>query len=216
MRHVTYTLTGEALTPAVIRVGDYETPVWMQKRWTEGAYAEFIRKNGCGHCCTAMAARLHGVDIDPHGEYEYCRALWGAPEGDQGHWLSTAGIVKVLRSLNIPAEGFGVKQTGEKNAAANILAALSAGKQVIFTSNPDDYPDNPFSGGYHWVMAVALQEDGTVLIANSSVATAPDGIQFVTPETIEKALFRESTAPQDMTWGEGNRIHEGSGYIVLE
>lgn len=214
MRH-TYNLTGDHLTPAVIRVGDYETPVWLQQLWTQGEFAQYINKNGCGHCCTAMAARLHGADLDPHREYEYCRAQWGAPSENQGHWLSTAGIAKILQSLHIPAESFGVKQIGRKAAAEHIFAALKDGKQVIFTSNPDDDPDNPFSKGYHWVMAVALQEDGTALIANSSANAAPDGIQFVTQKTIEKALFAEATAPQDMTWGEPDRIHAGSGYIIV-
>lgn len=119
------------------------------------------------------------------------------------------------KNTEIPAEGFGVRQIGAKKATEQILTALKEGKQVIFTSNPDNYPDNPFSKGYHWVMAVDLLEDGTVLIANSSVKAAPDGIQIVTPETIEKALFREATAPKDMTWGEAARIHEGSGYILV-
>lgn len=215
MQHAKYTLTGAELTPAVIRIGDHETPVWAQARWTEGEFAQYIRNNGCGHCCTAMAARLHGVDLDPHREYEYCRELWGAPTDEQGHWLTTAGIAKVLHSLHIPAESFGVKQIGAKKATEQILAALRSGKPVIFTSNPDHYLDNPFSKGYHWVMAVEEKEDGSILIANSSEKAAPDGIQFVTPDVIEKALFREATAPQDMTWGEPDRIHEGSGYIIV-
>ena len=215
MQYVQYTFTGEPLTPAVIRVGDYETPVWMQQRWQEGAFAVYVRNNGCGHCCAAMAARLHGVDIDPYREYEYCRQLWGAPADHQGNWQSTAGIVKVLQSLGVPAEGFGVQPVGAKAATEQILAALQAGKQVIFTSNPDHYPDNPFSKGYHWVMAVHIQDDGNILIANSSENAAPDGIQLVTADEIEQALFREAAAPSDMTWGEELRIHKGSGFIVV-
>ena len=212
---MSYYFTNEHLTPAVVRVGEYETPVWMQQRWEEGEYAQFIRNNGCGHCCAAMAARLQGVTIDPYEEYVHCLSLWGEPTGDQGNWLSTAGVEKVLRSLGVPAQGFGVKDQGAKQATEHILAALKEGKQVIFTSNPDHYPDNPFSKGYHWVMAVSVQEDGTVLIANSSEKAAPEGIQFVLPEVIEKALFKEATAPKDMTWGELQRIHEGSGYIIV-
>ena len=210
-----YRLTKEHLTPAVVRVGAYETPVWLQARWEEGEFARFIRQNGCGHCCAAMAANLHGISITPYEEYVHCRKLWGEPTGDQGNWLSTAGVEKVLRSLGVPARGFGVKAQGAKKATEHILSALREGKQVIFTSDPDDFPENPFSKGYHWVMAVSLQEDGTVLIANSSEKAAPEGIQSVLPEVIEKALFEEATAPEDMTWGEGQRIHEGSGYIIV-
>ena len=180
-----------------------------------GEFANFIRNNGCGHCCAAMAAGLHGVAIDPHEEFVRCRTLWGAPSGDQGPWLSTAGIVKVLESLGVPAQGFGVKPLGAKKATEHILQSLRDGKQVIFTSDPDHYPDNPFSKGYHWVMAVAVLDDGQILIANSSEAAAPNGIQTVMPEVIEKALFTQATAPEDMTWGELQRIHEGSGYIIV-
>jgi len=210
-----YYFTKEHLTPAVVQVGEYETPVWMQHRWEAGEYAQFIRNNGCGHCCAAMAATLHGVSITPYEEYVHCRKLWGDPTGDQGNWLSAAGVEKVLRSLGVPAQRFGVKEQGTKQATEHILQALQEGKQVVFTSNPDDFPDNPFSKGYHWVMAVELQEDGTVLIANSSEKATPDGIQSVLPEVIEKALFTQATAPEDMTWGELQRIHEGSGYIIV-
>ena len=215
MNYATYTLTGEHLTPAEISVGDRKTPVWMQHRWEEGELAKFIVQNGCGHCCAAMAARLHGVDIDPYREFVHCRNLWGAPTEAQGPWLSTAGIIKVLHSLGVAAEGFGVKPMGIEKAMETILAALHGGKQVIFTSNPDDDPENPFSKGYHWVMAVSLQEDGSVLIANSSEKATPNGVQTVLPQAIERALFHESTAPADMTWGEADRIHEGSGFIIV-
>ena len=215
MQYATYTLTGEHLTPAVIRVGDHETPVWMQQRWEEGGFAGFIVQNGCGHCCVAMAARLHGVMIDPYEEFLHCRKLWGEPNETQGPWLSASGVVKSLQALGVAAEGFGVKPMGVKKAMETILAALHGGKQVIFTSNPDDDPENPFSKGYQWVMAVSMQEDGSVLIANSSEKAAVNGIQTVLPETIERALFRESTAPEDMTWGEADCIHEGSGFIIV-
>ena len=205
----------ENLISAVVRVGERETPVWSQSRWEHDEYAKFIRNNGCGHCCAAMAANLQGIEIDPYEEYVRCLCLWGEPTGDQGNWLSTAGIEKVLRSLGVPAQGFGVKHQGRKKATEHILSALQEGKQVIFGSDPDHYPENPFSRGYHWVMAVCLQEDGTVLIANSSEKAAPAGIQSVRPDVIEKALFKEATSPKDMTWGEQNRIHEGSGYIVV-
>ena len=217
MKHAQWIFTGQAEVPAILRIGAYETPVWMQQRWTEGEFSQYVRRNGCGHCCTAMAARLHGVQLDPHQEFAYCRTLWGAPAEDwgQGPWLSTAGIGKVLRSLGVPAQEYGVKQTGSKAALDSILRALPEGKQVIFTSNPDEYPENPFSKGYHWVLAADILNDGRILIANSSENAAPTGIQCVTPEMIEKALFREATAPEDMTWGETDRIGEGSGYIIV-
>ncbi len=47
---------------AVIRIvlGDRSTPVWFQNRWgsDEREFSEFIVRNGCGHCCAAMALSL--------------------------------------------------------------------------------------------------------------------------------------------------------------
>ncbi|MBQ9859768.1 MAG: hypothetical protein IJO76_03710 [Clostridia bacterium] len=215
MSDITLRAGDSALAPTILRIRNNETPVWLQHRWQSGPFAAFINRNGCGHCCTAMAARLFGVDIDPHQEYAYCRTLWGEPTNDQGHWLSAAGVAKILRSLSVPAKEFGVKHNGAKKATEHILSALRQGKAVIFTSDPQRYPDNPFSSGAHWVMAVSLEKDGTILVANSAEKFAPTGIQYVMPKEIEKALFPESTAPPEMTWGEHNRIGEGSGYIVV-
>jgi len=220
MKAVRYELTGEYLTPAVAFVDGRSTPVWIQQRWNDGPYAYYVRKNGCGHCCTAMAAVLHGIDLDPHREYEYCRKLWGSPkeepnEKGQDHFLSLAGVVKVLNSLGISAVGYGVKDQGPKRAVDHICSMLEMGKLVIFTSDPDDYPDNPFSDGYHWVMAVGFAEDGRILVANSSEKAASEGIQLVTPDVIEKALFVQSTADMDLTWGELERLNNGCGYVVV-
>lgn len=117
MKYVTYALTNDVYIPAIIQMGDSSTPVWRQQRWDKGEYAEFIQKNGCGHCCTAMVARLHGVNIDPHIEFEYCRKHWGIPKKEhphQGNWISVSGIVKVLTHFHITAECFGVPIDGEK------------------------------------------------------------------------------------------------------
>ena len=64
-RYPRYSFTNDPLKPATIFLGDHQTPVWIQQRWEEGEYAGFIQKNGCGHCCVAMAARLQGVDLTP-------------------------------------------------------------------------------------------------------------------------------------------------------
>ena len=215
MNQTNWHYTTDKNAPAVITRGAYATPVWMQNLWFEGEYATYIQNNGCGHCCVAMAAMLHGVMIDPHREYALCRELWGLPKENQGHWLPAAGVEKVLHHLGIPAISYGVAEDGARESTGKILSALECGKLVIFTSNPDDYPDNPFSDGYHWVMAVARGNDGNILIANSSLDAAPTGIQFVSPDAIEKALFREAIAPKDMTWGEEARIHIGSGYVIV-
>ena len=58
MNFVTFKYTGSEAIPAEVTLGEHTTPVWIQQKWEEGQYAEYVRKNGCGHCCTAMAARL--------------------------------------------------------------------------------------------------------------------------------------------------------------
>ena len=46
--------------PVTVKKGEYSTPVWIQTAWEEGELAPYIQKNGCGHCCVTMAARLAG------------------------------------------------------------------------------------------------------------------------------------------------------------
>lgn len=220
MPYASFELTGNPLVPSIVHIGDRSTPVWLQNRWENGPYTRYVRANGCGHCCTAMACQLFGIQIDPHQEYEYCRSLWGIPkelpdDKGQDHFMSLAGISKVLSSFQIPVQCYGVKETGPQAATDRILLALSEHKFVIFASDPDDYPDNPFSKGYHWVMAVGYTPDGQILIANSSEKAAQQGVQFVTREQIERALFRESSVNMDLTWGELERLYEGCGYAVI-
>jgi len=220
MIYATYQLMQDALTPAIVSIGTGSTPVWLQNRWDTGEYAFYIRRNGCGHCCAAMAANLQGVHINPYQEYELCGSLWSAPkelpdEKGQDHFQTATGISIILQKLGIPAKPFGVKEQGAKLATERILQALKRGKQVIFASDPDNYPDNPFSSGYHWVLAVGYYDQENILIANSSEKAARQGIQLVTPDIIEKALFENATVNKDLTWGELERLYEGCGYIVV-
>ena len=194
MDFVTYRPINSKYAASEVICGKYSTPVWFQRRWDKGIYAEYIRKNGCGHCCTAMAARLYGVDIDPYREYELCRKLWGAPNENgnpaQYHFMSIGGIVKILKHLGIKAESFGVAENGGKKAAENIADALRKGKKAVFWSHPsEEFPGNPFSKGEHYVLAAGIAEDSRILIANSSEKQTDTGIQLVTTDIIAKALF---------------------------
>ena len=217
MTYATYKIIGTELIPSKVFLGDASTPVWHQAKWSEGEYEEFVRKNGCGHCCAAMALNLHGVSITPHEEFTLCRKLWGEPnreqEFPQGNYQTVQGIAKILRHHGVPAECFGVPT--REHAAAHIESVLREGKQVIFWSAPrEDFPENPFSTGAHYVMAVGYTEKGEILIANSSQKKAPDGVQTVNVDIIAKALYlgAEST---DKTWGEkGDHIH-CAGYVVV-
>ncbi len=217
MTYASYKVINTALVPSVVSLGDASTPVWHQAMWCEGEYEEFVRKNGCGHCCAAMALNLHGVSITPHEEFTLCRKLWGEPnreqEFPQGNYQTVQGIVKILRHHGVPAECFGVPT--REHAAAHIESVLREGKQVIFWSAPrEDFPENPFSTGAHYVMAVGYTEKGEILIANSSQKKAPDGVQTVDVDTIAKALYL-GAEPTDKTWGEkGDHIH-CAGYVVV-
>lgn len=215
MSTVTFENTTNEDIPAVVHRGAHSTPVWIQSKWTEGEYARYIQRNGCGHCCTAMAACLYGVEIDPYREYMLCRELWGPPceERGQDHFITVSGIVKVLSSLGIPAACFGVDD--QKRGLDHILRSLKEEKLVIFVSDPFRDVDNPFSTGYHYVMAFGLTENGDVLIANSSEKVTRGGIQTVSPQEIGKALYQGGIADKSMTWGVVEELEKGCTYVVV-
>ena len=214
-----YTLTANELTPAIVSLGKYSTPVWIQQRWQDGEYAVYIRNNGCGHCCTAMALNLSGIKITPYEEYVHCRKLWGEPRRDdenkEDNFMSVSGIVKVLSSFGVKAEYFGVPVGKTKEAAEHIESSLKCGKLVIFWSAlSSKLADNPFSPGHHYVLAVGIDGEGRIIIANSSSRSkAVNGIQYTDTETIAKALM-EGCKPLDYTWGRHNLNHS-SGYVVV-
>lgn len=217
MEYASYELINTELIPSIVSIGNRSTPVWRQGRWNEGEYQEFVRKNGCGHCCATMALNLHDIKITPHDEFTLCRKLWGEPvreqEFPQGNYQTVAGITKILRYHGVDAEYFGVPSP--ESVAIHISESLKSGKQVIFWSNPnEDFPDNPFSKGEHYVMAVGYTEDGKILVANSSEMRAPTGVHLTDIDTIVRALFH-GAEPTDLTWGQkGIHVH-CAGYVVV-
>jgi hypothetical protein len=212
---VTWQQTQNPLTPAVIFRNGVSSPVWIQKHWQEGTYAQYIRNNGCGHCCCAMAATLSGVSIDPYEAYLLCHTLWGAPTGTQDHYQTAAGIRAVLEHLQIPAREFGVEKNGGKAAAAHIMEALRQDKMVILTSEPSDrLPNNPFSTGLHWILLAGFHPDGSVFVANSSLKAAGLAVQKTDEATIAAAIS-ENCSPAGMTWGDCTRLPDGMGYLTV-
>lgn len=214
-----YKYTNDVSVPAIITLGEHSTPVWIQQKWQDGEWAQFVQKNGCGHTCTAMVLNLNGININPHEEFALCRKMWGEPRmGEplyEDNFISASGIVKVIKSFGIKAQAFGVPEGKTHEAAQHIENMLRKGKQVIFWSHPSDkLPDNPFSSGEHYVLAVGFTEDGMILIANSSEkAAVKDGIQTTDTDTIAKVL-REGSEPMDFTWGRHDLVHSG-GYVVV-
>lgn len=215
---------------AYVSFGEHTTPVWMQQSWedSEGEFSVYVRNNGCGHCCASMALRLFGVsefegigEVNPYNEYLYCRKVWGAPDeaGEKGlrqhHWQTLAGITKVLRAHGLTAEYTGIPVGGADAAAEAIVDALRRDKLVIFCSHKTArMPDNPFSDGAHWVMAVGFGDSGKIVVANSSVKKYKDGIHEVDLETIAGALW-ENSNPIDSTWGLPGRNDAITGYVVV-
>ncbi|MBR5156848.1 MAG: C39 family peptidase [Clostridia bacterium] len=219
MASLTYKFTGNEKTPAEITLNEYTTPIWIQQKWESGKYAEYIRKNGCGHCCTAMALNLNGVKITPHEEFELCRKLWGEPRMhepfNEDNFISASGIVKIIKHFGVFAKCFGVENGKSNEAAKHIKEMLLKGKQVILGSHPSEkLLNNPFSSGKHYILAVGIDDEGKVLIANSSERAATKyGIQHTDVETIAKVLY-EGCEPWDFTWGRYDPAHNG-GYVVV-
>lgn len=219
MDYVTYRFTQNNKIPAEIFLNGHTTPVWIQSKWESGEYAKYIIQNGCGHCCTAMALNLHGIKIDPHEEFILCRQLWGEPHKEEpikeDNFQSANGICLILKEFGLKAEKFGSYKKTKEEVIKHLRNSLESGKQIIFWSHPSDkLPNNPFSTGEHYVIAVGLSENGKILIANSSQkGTAKNGIQYTDYETIYLSLFEESE-PLDFTWGRHDLAHSG-GYVVV-
>ena len=211
-----FCLTGRKLIPATVTKGSFTTPVWQQALWKKGAFARKIRHNGCGHCCTAMAATLMGKKTDPYEEYMLCRTLWGAPDEarEQDHFLSVGGIAQVLNHLGVNARCFDVQH--KENASNHIAEQLQEGKLVILMADPFGEKNACFSTGYHYILLADLTDDGNILVANSSQkGFTKNGIQFVTREDVAQTLLAGSTADPTRTWGSLVGFEAGCGYVVV-
>lgn len=211
-----YIFTNNEKIPARISVGMSVSPVWIQQLWDEGEYASFIRYNGCGHCCATMALNLKGIRITPHEEFELCRKMWGVPDEQNGeyNYQSVSGISKVINHFGVACEYFGIAKGKGHDAAMHIEESLKNGKLVIFWSHPSEkLSDNPFSTSEHYVLAFGIEENGNILIANSSNKITDKGVQTTDIGTVEKALY-EGADPKNFTWGRDDLVSIG-GYVVI-
>lgn len=211
-----YIFTDNEKIPAIITVGEYSSPVFIQQLWEDGEYASFIRNNGCGHCCASMALNLCGVNITPYEEFLLCRKMWGSPDEKNGeyNYQSVSGISKVINHFGVACEYFGIAKGKGHDAAMHIEESLKNGKLVIFWSHPSEkLSDNPFSTGEHYVLAFGIEENGNILIANSSNKITDKGVQTTDIGMVEKALY-EGADPKDFTWGRDDLVSTG-GYVVI-
>ena len=104
---------------------------------------------------------------------------------------------------------------GVDRACEHIMTSLLNKKQVIFWSHPtDEFPDNPFSPGEHYVIACGFDENGKIVVANSTNRVKGDGIQLVDIDIIKKSLHIASE-PLDRTWGELDCLEKDAGYVVV-
>lgn len=215
---VTYRKTGNPEIPSIIRRGDYETPVWIQRYWKTGPDVQYIRNNGCGHCCTAMAAGLNGVKMDPEQEYALCVKLWGQPSGVQDHFQTVGGICHILSALGIPAVPMGIPADKEEKRILRerLEEALKSDKQIILWSHVEEgrEDENPFAPGEHYVLACGFDAGGRIVIANSADGMTEAGVQTVTLDTIMDALY-EGAVPEIETWGEDDRLDKCGGLVIV-
>lgn len=213
--YVTLRKNDDSLIPVYAGINGFETPVWLQSEWTEGPYAEYVRKNGCGHCCAAMAARLYGVEIDPSMEFDTCVELWDVPDEDHDWFQTARGITEILRAYGVESSAFGVPEDEEGLSMTCYLieCALSSGHQVIFWSHPYD-DDNIFSTGEHYVMAIGYDEEGHVVVLNSGTRKTSDGYNLTDLDTIMRSVYRGSRASLS-GWGKEDELPACGGIVIV-
>lgn len=209
---VTWRETDDEKIYAYVSLNGFETPVWKQKAFDEGQYAFYVRRNGCGHCCCAMAARLYGVETDPYREMETCVERWGEPEKGRDWYQTARGITEILHSFGISSTALGVP-TGEEELEETrrlMESALSSGHPVIIWSHPYK-KDNPFSAGEHYVLAVGHDKDGNVVIANSG-----KGVQLCGMDTVMDVLYKGAAA-ENTEWGidDDDTIPQSGGIVIV-
>jgi hypothetical protein len=223
---VKYKVLDNELTPVVATVNGFSTPVWIQQRIKEVENFAPLNYSGCGHCSVSMVLNLRGQKVTPWEEYQRCLELFGeqgvSKSGNKQYpFLSVTGMVKVFNSYGLKARCFGVENGDRKSATEQIIRELKNGKLVAMVSCPsEEFPNNPFSKGHHWVVLAGFDESGNVIVLNSSLngdySGCVLGINAVDSKTIEMALSKIAN-PTDKTWGElENLDSDGCGFVVIE
>lgn len=226
MYMVKYQVLDNELTPVEVNVNGFSTPVWIQQRIKDVQNFAPLNYSGCGHCSVSMVLNLRGQKVTPWEEYAKCLELFGeqgvSHNGNKQYpFLSVTGMVKVFNSFGLKSKCFGVKNGDRKSATEQIIKELKNGKLVAMVSCPsEEFPNNPFSKGHHWVVLAGFDEKGNVVVLNSSLggdySESVLGINVVDAKTIEMALSKVAN-PTDKTWGElENLDSDGCGFVVIE
>ncbi|MBO7214435.1 MAG: hypothetical protein J6V66_02945, partial [Clostridia bacterium] len=121
MKEIVIEILNDEKIPVKVKVGEFETPVWIQQRIVTSEYASPLNYSGCGHCSTAMALNLRGQSVAPWDEFARCVELFGemsvSPSGNKQYpFLSVVGMVKVLTSYGLIAKAYGVNNGDRKTA----------------------------------------------------------------------------------------------------
>lgn len=189
---VTYKSSSDKTAPMTVMQNGVSSPVWNQNVLT-GAYAEALKKHGCGACCAAVAARLHGYKTcTPETVLQEGVKQWAAPTSNQSYALSCNGMATILENFGIDAASYTVTASNLTNIKSNMTAALKQGKQVILFTHKYDNND-PFGSGDHYVLAVGYDKNGKIVVANS----AGGKVQLTDITTIGKYLYHSCTGKDD-------------------
>ena len=223
----TFRINDDEFIPAYVSIRGKETPVWIQQRTPDAEFSKAVQQSGCGHSCTAMALKLLGVeDITPYKAYLRARELFGTPlppeQSPNGlrqyHFITPSGVTKVLKSYGFNSKCYPVPLGKRKECVDQMVEALKEGKLVIFISHPSpEFPENPFSKGDHYVLAVGFNRDGKIMVANSSLngKTPTLGVhEGVENIDIERALWDGGDCI-DATWGNLEILEKITGYIII-
>jgi hypothetical protein len=162
------------------------------------------------------------VDIFDLTFINSAKAEYNSDNGINFTYFSDSDLIKKSED-ELSVKSGDVSATITREPAENVtindeyIEEIKKGKVVVFDSMPsEDFPENPFSTGGHYVLICGLTKEGKILVANSGAKGKPDfpGIHLTTKEVLVKAMM-DDTFVTDMTWGQLIPVREKVGYVVV-